>query len=442
MKNSSLLKPASFPLGASKKNLKHLILIRFIVLAIQCLAVLICYTNLKLSINYTLIVSIILLASTINLLTVWRNRKNWPVTNFEFLIHLLVDIVGLSSLLYLTGGANNPFVSYFLVPICISAALLPSRYTWITTAVSLACYSVLLQFYIPLTEMTPTHGHSHDVHGASEMSLNLHIFGMWLNFGFSAIIITYFVVRMAFVLRQQNDKLNIVREDKLRDEQILAIATLAAGTAHELGTPLSTMAILLKDMENEYAEDEELKQNVALIQQQVSQCKSTLRELVNTANTQQANEIQIIKLDSFINDIINQWSILRPEVKLEFKEDCDPPAPTVKLDATLNQALLNVLNNAADACPDKIETTLSWSIKNWSLIIRDYGPGIPLDIADQLGQSFIKTKGKGLGIGLILSHASIARLNGTISRYNHSKQGTITEIQLPLDPFTHDNFHT
>lgn len=202
-----------------------------------------------------------------------RINKPWPISNSEFFGHLLLDIAGLSILLYLTGGANNPFVSYYLVPITIAAAILPWLYTWSLAALSLLCYSVLLFFYLPLPALMTM-----DMSGQSGLP-GLHIMGMWFNFLVSAGLITFFVVKMAATLREQENKLTRYREDTLRDEQILAVAIQAAGTAHELGTPLNTVAVLVKEMANEQAANAELSKQFKIIDEQIQRCKKKFKRV-------------------------------------------------------------------------------------------------------------------------------------------------------------------
>ena len=127
--------------------------------------------------------------------------------------------------------------------------MLPWRYTWVIAGLSLLAYSLMLFYSHPIATLQPMDDHSHHMQG----DFNLHILGMWFTFAISTVLITYFVVKMANALRQQEQLLATDREDELRDEQILAVATLAAGTAHELGTPLSTMSVLLDELETEHS---------------------------------------------------------------------------------------------------------------------------------------------------------------------------------------------
>ena len=162
-----------------------------------------------------------------------RLRQNWLVTKAEYFSQLLLDVAVLTVLLYFSGGSTNPFISYYLVILTVCAATLPWSYTWCMAGVTFAAYSSLLFYYQPL--MLPGHDMAAMSHGRF---FNLHVLGMWLTFLISALLITYFVVKMAQAIRQQEEDLAAQRETTLHDEQLLAVATLAAGTAHELGTPL------------------------------------------------------------------------------------------------------------------------------------------------------------------------------------------------------------
>src|SRR5690606_13943277 len=235
-------------------NLQRLLSIRLIVFALQLLALGYAWAILALDLQYGAIVGIFVLLALVNGVLYGRLRGRGTPGEAEFFLHLLVDVLGLSLLLYFTGGANNPFVSYLLVPVTIAAATLSWRYTTALTLCALGCYSLLLFFYKPLPELVPSDAHMHAGHGM-DMSTdpgNLHVIGMWFNFVVSAVLITYFVVKMAADNQRQEARLRQYREDTLRNEQILAVATMAAGTAHELGTPLGSMAVLLKELRQQY----------------------------------------------------------------------------------------------------------------------------------------------------------------------------------------------
>jgi two-component system sensor histidine kinase RegB len=267
-------------------------------------------------------------------------------------------------------------------------------------------------------------------------TINAHIVGMWCNFALSALLITYVVVRMANALRDQHNELIQRREQALHNEQLLAVATLAAGTAHELGTPLATMTLLLDEM---HSDDKTLRADIELLKQQVQSCHATLKNLVATAESHQRQQFPLQAADKFLHAVLQRWQIVRPTAQYRLQIDntmstTSVPAsiPSLRPDETLQQALLNLLNNGADASGEPLLLTLRWDNQYVLLQIRDRGAGVPLDIAEQLGKPFVTSKGKGLGLGLFLSNATIERCGGDIRLYNHPEGGTEVVLRLPI----------
>ncbi|MBB6522839.1 ATP-binding protein [Pseudoteredinibacter isoporae] len=431
----------SFSLAAPTNNLRRLMVIRGLLISALCIALISSYFALHLVLPYSVLGLILTGITAINLLTWLRLQKPWPVTELEFFSQLLLDALCISLMLYFSGGANNPFVSYYLVPLCIAAATLSWNYAALLTAISVAAYTILLVYHIPIEELSPmSHHHqltmvqegtSHGMnHGASQW--NMHTLGMWINFMASALLISYFVVQMARNIRGQDQALTRLREEEMLNQQLMAVATLAAGTAHELGTPLSTIKTLLSEMQDDYPDKPELQEDLKLLQSQLVQCDHTLKNLINRAEQSQAGNQSKQDLHQYCEDIIEQWLIMRPEVEanIQLAESC--PERQVSFDATIGQSILNLLNNAADACPTGIDVDICWTRDEFILTIDDNGPGIPLEIAEQLGKPFVSTKGKGFGLGLFLSHASISRHGGEIKLYNRDNAGTHTELRLPL----------
>lgn len=422
---------ANLSLTVSATNLKRLTTIRTILI----LALLASLGYVKYATDADLIhptyLVVLALFTLANLLTLWRIQQPWPVTDQEFFAHLLFDIGGLTLVLYLAGGATNPFISYYLVPITVSAALLPRQYTWATAAISLLAYTLMLFYYQPLPLLQMHAG----MHGTSASGLNLHIFGMWLTFALSTVLITHFVVRMAEALRQRDRLQAIRREEDMRDEQLLAIATLAAGTAHELGTPLSTMMVLLEELRADCpANNPQLKRDLDLLANQVAHCRSTLSELVTTADIHSHCEPSVCAVKDYMLDIVDRWQLLRPEKPLQLDFPAGIEGLAIRVDPTLDQAIANLLNNAADAMESRLELSLHNDAGQLIIRIRDDGPGLALDIADSLGKAFVTSKSQGLGLGLFLSHATVERCGGHIELFNHPQGGTVVEVRLPLYP--------
>lgn len=355
-----------------------------------------------------------------------RLRTQLPVVETEFFVQLLLDIIFLNTLFYFSGGASNPFISYLLVPVCISAATLPWRYTWIMSALCILAYSLLLFFNKPL----PLFAMDHAQHIHSQ--LNWHILGMWFNFFISAILITYFVVKMAQTIRGQQNDLNRLREDELRHEQVIAVATLAAGTAHEINTPLATMNLLLTELEAEHKDRPSLAADLHLLKQQVEHCAGILKQLVRNSSAQSQGEVAAKPLQAYADHIVNRWQLLRPQVTYELQLAPEHGQLPVCFDSRIDMAIINLLNNAADANPHNVtvDITLHGNEVVWKIL--DQGDGIAPEKIAAVGVGPVNSASGGLGLGLLLSHTTLKHFGGSVIQSPNRPKGTITEIRLPL----------
>ncbi len=408
-------------LSASRQNLWRLTLIRVLVLAAQAGSVGFAYLSDLLPLPWLALSITLGVSATFCALTALRAQAHWPVTEQEYALQLAGDLIIHSVLLYYAGGSTNPFVSYYLVPLTIAAATLPWLYSMALSGLALAGYTGLLIWYHPLA----LHGVEYE-----SMLISLHLFGMWLNFALSAAFITFFVVKMAGALRSQDQLQAERREEAMRDQQLLAVATQAAGAAHELGTPLSTMSVLIKELRQEHP-DPMLQEDLAVLQEQVRLCKDSLQQLVRAAEADRRQAVQEQTAREWLESVLRRWHLMRPEASYRFQVLGVGAVPRLMPATDLTQSLLNLLNNAADACPDKLDIQLDWDAQWLTFSIRDHGVGVPLAIAEQLGRPFFTTKGKGFGLGLFLSQASVTRAGGSVKLYNHEQGGTLTELRLP-----------
>lgn len=364
------------------------------------------------------------LMGLLNLITYARLHSPWPVTEPELFSHLMADSALYGLILYHCGGATHPFIFILLIPLIIAVMALSLRYIWLMAVTLVAIYTSLLLYYQPVTPQASGHLHS------APAAFNLHMIGMWLNFMLTVGVITYFLSRMNQSLKRSQQQLLQKREEQLRQQQIVALGTAAAGTAHELGTPLSTMKIILREMSLAPGLTADMQEDIALLQQQVDQCSSKLQLMTRSVAEEEIHSEKTSLVTEFLDEVLESWAIMRPEATFHTHIMDDLP-PDVRNSTALRQAILNLLNNAADACPKQIQINLTWDKTTIYLHIRDRGPGIPIEQMDKLGTPFITTKGKGLGIGLFLTSTTLASYDGEVRLYQGESGGTVTEVRLP-----------
>ena len=408
-----------------RENLLQLSYIRSVTLFGQCLAVIFAIYGLHADLNVWKISSTLGTLASLNLITYARLFSPWPVTEPEFFTQLIAEMSLYGALLFHMGGATNPFIFLLLVPLIIASATLSKRYVWLIAVMIVAIYSSLLFYYEPILKLSNSHQHR-----IMEL-FDIHIVGMWINFLLTVLVITYFIVRMRQSMQQQQDKLEQEREKHIHDQQLLSLATMAAGTAHELGTPLSTMQVLLKELEHEHQHTPDLLEDLQLLYQQTEVCATRLKQMTQSVKEEHSTT-QWLPATELIEETLEQLMVQRPDVSKTYTVMGLGEPPYLSCTTSLKQSLLNLINNAADANPKDLQIELDWDQQQTYFRIHDWGPGISLEQSDNLGKPFITTKGKGLGIGLFLTATTLARYDGDVRLYNHPEGGTLTEVTLPI----------
>ena len=399
--------------------LTRILLIRILVISFAILTHFVSLNFLDLGLK-TSILSLLLIYGIISAIYIgFRVRSKVPIKEREVLSHLIADAIFLTFILFHSGGAVNPFVSYYLVLLAICATALEKKRVWSLVLVTIAGYSYL---------MVNSSLHSHGDQGVFAW----HLWGMWLNFLLMAVLIGFFVSRMGESLRQNQMLLTRERENALRNEQIVAVGNMAAGTAHELGTPLSTMSVVLKELENDCKDGKNLecKDDIVLLQEQVGVCKERLKTFSKLANSH-FEKLHPVQVTEFMENLLDQWRVVRPDAEYNFfcrQEN----SPFIIPDYTLRHALMNLLNNAVDASQSAIDIILRWDDENIFIRIDDKGPGMSKDALNSLGHLFYSSKSGGMGLGFFLANATIERMGGKI-KILENKTILSTDIQKPED---------
>lgn len=414
------------PHPSNALNLRRLVWLRAIAIPGAAIALLLAGRFYHLPIQPVPLLTVTVVLILVNIWTLRRLRDPVTISNREFFVQMLIDVAALLSILYYSGGASNPFVFLFLLPLTITATVLPRRYTWPMAVITAACYTYLLVVRVPVAAFTPD----------SEPATNaaVHVFGMWLGFLMSAGLIATFVVRMGESLREQERSLSEARERTLRDERVIALATLAAGAAHELSTPLATMAVVTAELAHQYpkAEHAKLHEDIELLRGQIRQCKDALSVMSAAAGAGRAEAARSMKVDEFLRNAVGEVQRLRPGASINLSTSGQGPAPDIVVERTLTQALLNILHNAVDASPRQVRVDCGWDEASVRIAVQDHGPGISLKSLQPGSWAGASTKDTGLGLGLFLTHTALSHLGGEISFSDAPGGGTTVTVRLLL----------
>jgi two-component system sensor histidine kinase RegB len=356
----------------------------------------------------------------------WRRlARATPATHREIFTHVTIDFVAFSVLLGCSGGAANPFVLLFLVHVVMMALLLPPRQAMLGVALVFGTAALIALAASPLMRVDGT-----------PLPASLLALGWSLSFAMTAGITAWLVMRVVASMHAYGRDLAEARRVAANDEAVLRIGALAAGAAHELGSPLGTMSVVVGEMKRNATTDAE-RRDSTILAAQIDACRQTLARLLASAGRAGTRGGGPVALDAFVETLLDRFRATRPGVTLGVRVQSTPPAPRIFADDSLGQALMNLLNNAADVSAN-VEVTYGWNDNELRMTVDDTGPGIPPAALAKLGREFFTTKppGQGTGLGLLLTATVISRLGGTVRWSNRAEGGARADVRLPLAAFT------
>jgi two-component system, sensor histidine kinase RegB len=401
-------------------SLRRLLALRWIAILAELVALLL--TDHLLGVTVALVPALLVCAgqAALNVASIARLRGDRVTSGKELFGQMLIDVFALTVVTYFAGGSTNPVITLYLPLIAVGATILPARLAASLAVISVACYTLVSLVHRDI------HVHDH------EETFRIHLIGMWLIFVFSALIIAWFVVRMTAAIRARDAALAAAREAALRNERVVALGNLAAGAAHELGTPLATMAVLAGELGQHRELPEQVRADINLMRSQVQECKRIITQLAEQAGNPRSESAKAESLDHWMAQIIDRWQLQRPAITPSVALSGQQPGPRIAADATLEQALLNLFNNAADASPTEVSIEAHWSADEVRVQVLDRGPGIAPEIERHLGRDPVTTRGDGHGYGVLLALAAIERAGGAVSFAARAGGGTTVQVRLPL----------
>jgi two-component system sensor histidine kinase RegB len=412
------------PLGeaTARRNLAQLVQLRWIAAVGQLTTMAVVERGLNIDLPLAQMGVVVGLFVAVNVLCVLRLR--WPreVTSHELLAGLVFDAAVLTALLYLSGGATNPFTSLYLLQVILGAVLLEAWAVWAMVAVALACFAGLIVAHRPLA--LPA--------GADLFSL--YIQGAAVGFGLDAVLLVVFISRINANLRRRDARLAALRQRAAEEDHIVRLGLLASGAAHELGTPLATLDVILGDWRRmpKLAADPEIAQEIEEMRAEVARCKAIVTGVLISAGEVRGEAAGVSTLKTWLGEVFNEWRARRRSGTALYRDELAAD-PAIVADSALKQAISNLLDNAYEASPKGV--TMSARLEDGALVVRiqDAGPGFAPQMLADLGKPYHSTKGRlGGGLGLFLVVNVVRKLGGRVEARNRDVGGAEVTLAVPL----------
>ncbi|WP_144392924.1 HAMP domain-containing histidine kinase [Pleionea sediminis] len=401
-------------------QLQKLVTVRWLYIAVQLFAIIIGFVYFEYRPSLLGLIPLIIVECIFNLITQKSINRTTKASSYFIWLQLIFDLIIIALLLYFTGGATNAFVSLLLLPVTLAALLCSLKRAWVTALLAIVLYTLLMFYYQPLV-MNSSH---HHVENSQQMEL--HFWGMWITFSISTGILVYFVNLLSRNLAFQFEKINIMKEQQLRDEHLIALATQSARAVHDLSTPLNTMQLATEELRDSAVDSELLD----CIENQLLSCKNTLQKIRSNHAEPAEKRVKVTKLKEQLQQ---QWLLQYPDFNLDVVAKA-VEGRYISGDSSLLPALINFIHNASRECQ-------SFDISSLSVIIEVVENELRIhfenpmsktseDIISQLGIAPLEST-QGLGIGFFLANSSIERLGGKVVLFKKDSK-VITNVSLPL----------
>ena len=425
---ASLVEEGNLPISidhvTDKKNLLLLVQLRWLAVIGQVVTILVVHFWFQIALPLTQLAIVIAFLIALNIVSLLRHRFRNVVSNTELFLGLLLDVAALTVQLYLSGGAANPFVSLYLLQVTLAAVLLDVWSTWALVVITSGCFTWLTAFH---RDVFVWRRHNGDFAW-------LHIQGMFVCFVLSATLLVLFITRINRNVRARDAHLASLRQQSAEEDHIVRMGLLASGAAHELGTPLSTLSVILNDWQRMpiLKKTPELSEEITEMQLQVDRCKAIVSGILMSSGEARGEGTLHTTVNAFLDGLAAEWQASRSPRRFDYTNAFGQDEAIVS-DTALKQVIFNLFDNALEASPHVVRVVVGRTDGDLVITVTDEGPGFSAEMLAGFGKPYRSSKGRpGGGLGLFLVVNVVRKLGGLVAAENATSGGAIVTLRLPL----------
>ena len=386
---------------------KTLVILRWLAIVGQYSTICIVYFILKFELPFFYCSLVILIGSISNFHLQFNFKKN-QLNNFTSTFFLLYDLIQLSILLYLTGGVTNPFVILIIIPSIVSSTFLTLRSTINLSIITIIILAILTIYYLPIPHIGELHFHVPKTY----------LYAIPISIIIGLIFLTYSGAKFGIESRKRTEALNKLELILAKEHELESIGLQSAAAAHSLGTPLSTITVVVRELEKEIGKNSKYSKDIALLKSQTKRCSDILKNL-SKDQLQEDNFLTDINMKDLLDQIVSSFSEIS-EKKLSFFHEKNKFNPTIERTLEITYGLRNFIGNAVKYSDSLVNISLESDSKFTEIKVCDDGPGFAEDILNVLGEPYIRSKNKiitsksGLGLGTFIGKTLLERMKANV----------------------------